>query len=76
MDLGYTGPWLQWTLAIAALGYNGPWLYRTLAIVDLGYSGPWLYRTGTITFRYSAFQGFFSVQLCTDCAVVKNFVQL
>jgi len=21
-------------------------------------------------------QGFFSVQLCTDCAVVKNFVQL
>jgi len=23
-DLGYTGPWLQWTLAIAALGYTGP----------------------------------------------------
>ena len=45
----HNGPWLEWTLAIAALGYNGPWLYRTLATVDLGYSGPWLYRTGTVT---------------------------
>jgi len=38
--------------AVNFFGYSGPWLERTLAIVDLfGYIGPWLQRTAIVVDR-------------------------
>src|SRR5215469_6435648 len=42
LDLGWTGPWVDWTLGGLDLGWTGPWVDWTLGGLDLGWTGPWV----------------------------------
>jgi len=32
---GYSGPWIQWTLAIVALGYTGPEPTKSMTMISM-----------------------------------------